>query len=177
VLVPEGTRPPEAAQSCRAAVVSVNAPAITPLLVPGAVRPTRPRPPSPQRALPLASLPALRPSDPVAYGMAAMDVHGRLSDRSVLDALGWAPGTAIGMDVEDGLGGPAAVAVTGGSGRITVAGQLRLPARIRHRLGLRAGDRVLLAGHPAVARLVCYPPATLDAVLAAVATSASGDPE
>jgi AbrB family looped-hinge helix DNA binding protein len=109
--------------------------------------------------------------------MAAMDVHGRLSDRSVLDALGWAPGTAIGMDVEDGLGGPAAVAVTGGSGRITVAGQLRLPARIRHRLGLRAGDRVLLAGHPAVARLVCYPPATLDAVLAAVATSASGDRE
>ena len=116
-------------------------------------------------------------SDPVAYGMAAMDVHGRLSDRSVLDALGWAPGTAIGMDVEDGPGGPAAVAVTGGSGRITVAGQLRLPARLRNRLGLRAGDRVLLAGHPAVARLVCYPPATLDAVLAAVATSASGDPE
>jgi hypothetical protein len=157
-------------------VVSVIALAVTPLLVPGAVRPTRPRLPSPRRALPLAAMPVLRPVDAVAYGMAAMDVRGRLSDRSVLDALGWVPGTAVGVEVEDGVSGAAAVVVTGGSGRITLAGHLRLPATVRHRLGLRAGDRVLLAAHPAVARLVCYPPATLDAVLAGFGTIASGDP-
>jgi hypothetical protein len=150
--------------------------AITPLLVPGVLRPTRHRPPSPQRALPLAALPSLRPVDAVMYGMAAMDVHGRLSDRSVLGALSWVPGTTVGVEVEDGIGGAAAVVVPGGSGRITPAGHLRLPATVRHRLGLRAGDRVLLAANPAVARLACYPPATLDAVLAGFSTIASGGP-
>lgn len=161
----------------------MSAPAITPLLVPGTVRPTRHRPPPPRRALPLAALPALRPSDAAAYGMAAMDDRGRLSDRSVLDALGWVPGTAVGVDVEDGVGGaaalpatiPVALVVTGGSGRITPAGHLRLPAIVRHRLGLRAGDRVLLTAHPALARLVCYPPAALDALLTGVGTGAHGD--
>ena len=151
-------------------------PPITPLLVPGAVRPMRHRSPPPQRALPLAALPALRPADAVVYGMAAMDDRGRLGDRSVLGALGWLPGTAVGVDVEDGVDGAAALVVTGGSGRITAAGHLRLPATVRHRLGLRAGDRVLLAGQPAAARLVCYPPATLDTVLAGFGTTASGDP-
>jgi AbrB family looped-hinge helix DNA binding protein len=108
--------------------------------------------------------------------MAAMDVHGRLSDRSVLDALAWVSGTTVGVDVEDGLVGAAAVVTIGGTGRITAAGQFRLPAAVRHRLGLRAGDRVLLAAHPAAARLVCYPPATLDAVLARFGTATAGNP-
>jgi hypothetical protein len=108
--------------------------------------------------------------------MAAMDDRGRLSDRSVLGSLSWTPGTAVGVHVQDGIDGAAAVVVAGGSGRITAAGHLRLPAAVRHRLGLRAGDRVLLAAHPAAARLVCYPPATLDAVLARFGTTASGDP-
>nr|CEL13584.1 hypothetical protein [Kibdelosporangium sp. MJ126-NF4]CTQ99270.1 hypothetical protein [Kibdelosporangium sp. MJ126-NF4] len=49
---------------------------------------------------------------------------------------------------------------------ITKDGHLRLPAPIRHRIGLRTGDRVLLAAKVDQQTLTVYPPAVLDVLLA-----------
>lgn len=65
----------------------MTAPAITPLLVPPSPSPTVPRPQSLRRPLPVAFVPAARPSDAAVYGMAAMDDRGRVTDRSLFRAL------------------------------------------------------------------------------------------
>jgi hypothetical protein len=103
-----------------------------------------------------------------------MDDRGRLTDRPVLRALGWIPGTTLRMEVD----GRVAVVTAGprGSSQITAPGHLRLPATVRHQLGLRPGDRILLAARPAASRLMLYPPATLDALLATTALYPSGGP-
>ena len=49
---------------------------------------------------------------------------------------------------------------------VTGQGHLRLPATVRRRCGLAAGDRVLLAAEPAEGLVVVYPPAALDTMIA-----------
>jgi hypothetical protein len=115
-------------------------------------------------------MPALRPPDAAVYGMEAMDDRGRLTDRSVLRALGWIPGTSIHIEVESGVA--IVTARPDGSTQITAPGHLRLPATLRH----RPGDRVLIAGRPGASRLLLYPPAALDALLASTVLSPSGGP-
>lgn len=160
--------------ACTVGVAKVTASAITPLFVPRSVPTTQHRAPSPRGPLPIAAMPALRPPDAAVYGMAAMDDRGRITDRSVLRALGWIPGTPIRMEVDGGV----AVITAGpdGPSQITPPGHLRLPATVRHRLGLRPGNRMLLAAIPAAPRLLLYPPGTLDAVLASTALSPFGRP-
>ncbi|MBB5908258.1 hypothetical protein [Actinoalloteichus hymeniacidonis] len=95
--------------------------------------------------------------------MGAVDSRGRVADRSVLRALGWVAGTRIELCARDGL-----VVVERSASAvllITVQGHLRLPAVIRHRVGLVAGDRVLLAADPVGDRLIVYPPSVLDDLL------------
>ncbi len=48
---------------------------------------------------------------------------------------------------------------------------------LRHRCGLGAGDRVLLAADPNRSRLAIYPPAALDLALRPTTHSTGGDPE
>jgi hypothetical protein len=117
-------------------------------------------------------MPALRSPDVAVYGMAAMDDRGRITDRLVLRSLGWIPGTSIHLDVI----GDVAVARPGGPIRITAPGHLRLPATVRHQLGLRPGDRVLLVARPATSRLLVYPATALDALLAGSRPASSGGP-
>jgi hypothetical protein len=119
-------------------------------------------------------MPALRRPDADVYGMAAMDDRGRITDRSVLRALGWIPGTSIHTEVAGAVA--VLTARPGGPGQVTAPGHLRLPATVRHRLGLRPGDRMLLAGRPAASRLLLYPPATLDALLASTELTPSDGP-
>ena len=45
-----------------------------------------------RRGLPLPGVRSTRPSDSPVYGMAALDCHGRIADRTVLHALGWPAG-------------------------------------------------------------------------------------
>jgi bifunctional DNA-binding transcriptional regulator/antitoxin component of YhaV-PrlF toxin-antitoxin module len=52
-----------------------------------------------------------------------------------------------------------------GDYQVTGQGHLRLPAPLRHRCGLGAGDRVLLAADPDRSQLAVYPPAALDNAL------------
>src|SRR5262245_27105106 len=115
--------------------------------------------------LPLAALPARRTSSTV-YGLAALDCHGRVADRIIMQTLGWSPGLRLRIEIEEAATGAlAAAADPEGAYRITSQGHVRIPAPLRHRYGLGAGDRVLLAADPQRSQLVIYPPAILDALL------------
>ena len=106
------------------------------------------------------------------YGTAATDDRGRIADRLVLRALGWEPGTSIHVEVHGGVA--VVTAGPGGPSRLTAPGHLRLPAKVRHQLGLRSGDRVLLVARPAALQLLLYPPAALDALLTSTGSTPSG---
>lgn len=113
--------------------------------------------------LPLAALRARRTSSAV-YGLAALDCHGRVADRIIMQTLDWSAGLRLRI-WEAVTGALTAAADPEGAYRITSQGHVRIPAPLRHRYGLSAGDRVLLAADPERSRLVIYPPAILDALL------------
>jgi hypothetical protein len=95
--------------------------------------------------------------------MSAVDRGGRIADRTVIDALSWAPGTRLRVDAaRTHLMLRAAI-----DGGLAVKDHwyLWLPAATRQRLGLWPGDRVLLAAQPERQTLVVYPPAALDELL------------
>ena len=139
-------------------------PAVTPLFVPTAIAANDRIGTMHRRRLPLASVPSRRPSDAAIYGMTAIDDRGRIVVRTVLKALGWPPGTPTRIEVKRDI----AVITEGTDSRcsLTAQGHLRLPAAVRHRLGLRTGDRLLLVGRAADASLIVYPPTALDTLLA-----------
>jgi hypothetical protein len=95
--------------------------------------------------------------------MSAVGRGGRIADRGVIDALAWVPGTRLRVDAaRTHLTLRAAI-----DGALAVKDRryLWLPAAARQRLGLRPGDRVLLAAEPKRQTLVVYPPAALDELL------------
>lgn len=95
--------------------------------------------------------------------MTSIDVHGRLSDRSPLQIMGWGPGQPIAITPAAGV---ITVAHCPDAGEaITRQGHLRLPASVRHALRLQPGDRLLVAARPDIDLLVAYPTSALDQVL------------
>ena len=78
-------------------------------------------------------------------------------------ALGWSAG--LRLDIREAAGVLTVFTDSEGVYQVTSQGQLRLPAPLRHRCGLNAGDRVLLAADPQRSRLAVYPPAALDTLL------------
>ncbi len=147
----------------------MTASTITPLLVPTSPTVARVLAARPRRPLPIATVPVPRPPDAAVYGMAAMDDRGRIADRSVLRVLGWDAGTRVRVDVDSGIA--VVSAEPNGPSRITTSSHLRLAASVRHRLGLRPGDRMLLSASPTALRLRLYPPAALDAFLASAGST------
>jgi len=123
--------------------------------------------------LPLPSLISLRTSS-LVYGLAAVDDRGRLADRVVMRALGWCAG--LRLVIEEAGGVLTVGADPNGDHQVTGQGYLRLPAPLRHRCGLAAGNRVLLAADPDRSRLAIYPPAALDSALAQPAGTVRGEP-
>jgi hypothetical protein len=122
--------------------------------------------------LPLPSLIPHRTSS-LVYGLAALDDRGRVADRVVMRALGWRAGLRL---VIAETGGVLTVrADSHGDSHVTGQGYLRLPAPLRNRCGLAAGDRVLLAADPDRFRLAIYPPAALDRACQP-ADTAGGEP-
>jgi bifunctional DNA-binding transcriptional regulator/antitoxin component of YhaV-PrlF toxin-antitoxin module len=115
---------------------------------------------------------AAAPAGGTAYALSAVDKSGRVADRSVLRALGWAPGTRL--DIREQDGAIVARAAADGSCRVDGRGHLRLPLAARRRHRLAAGDRVLLAADPAVGVLVAHPLAVLDRLLAGPRAAAAG---
>lgn len=155
-------------------MVPVRAGLIPPLLPHGGTRAGSPGVVALVRGpLPLPSLISRRTST-VVYGLSALDDRGRLADRVVMRALGWSAG--LRLDIGEKAGILTVLTAPDGAYQVTNQGHLRLPAPLRHKCGLQAGDRVLLATDPERSRLTIYPPAALDNFLPPQSTdTASGE--
>ncbi|WP_280457972.1 hypothetical protein [Nocardia carnea] len=101
----------------------------------------------------------------VVYGVCTVGEAGRILDRHLFAALGWAPATRLHIDVTDDalLVGQ----LPDGPVHVTPGGFFRVPFRQRRRVHLFVGDRVLLIGRCSSGRLLVHPPATLDNLLGA----------
>jgi bifunctional DNA-binding transcriptional regulator/antitoxin component of YhaV-PrlF toxin-antitoxin module len=132
----------------------------------------------PVRRLPLAAVPGiLSLPDEVVYGFGRMDVSGRVGDRAVIGTLGWRPGDQLTLTGAEGV----VIARRDPAGLIIMPAKpyVVIPAVLRRRCGLRAGDRVLLAVFPGEDALAAYSFAVVDQALRAhapFARSAGGAP-
>ena len=112
--------------------------------------------------LPLASPPD---RTDVIYGFGRIDASGRVSDRVIISALGWRGGDRLTLTADAGV----MVARRDLGGMVTVPARphIVIPAALRHRCGLRAGDRVLLAALPGEDALAAYSFAVVDQAIRA----------
>ena len=118
----------------------------------------------PVRRLPLAAAPE-SPSlpDEVVYGLGRVDVSGRVGDRAIVGVLGWRPGDRLTLTAAAGV--VIARRDPGGLAVMPAKPYLTIPAALRHRCGLRAGDRVLLAVFPGEDALAAFSFAVVDQAL------------
>jgi bifunctional DNA-binding transcriptional regulator/antitoxin component of YhaV-PrlF toxin-antitoxin module len=97
------------------------------------------------------------------YGLARIDASGRVADRSILKTLGWCSGDSLVITVVD-----SAIVVhrdPSGVFAVPAAPYLTLPALVRRRAGVRAGDQLLVAADATCGVLVIHPLAALDTML------------
>jgi hypothetical protein len=139
------------------------APLIPPRARPGGREHGRP---ATARRLPVATtpdVPALPPD--VVYGFGRIDASGRVADRVITSALGWRPGDRLALAAEAGV----VIARRDPGGMVTMPSRpyIVIPAALRRRCGLRAGDRVLLAVFLAQDALAAYSFAVVDRALQA----------
>ena len=151
-------------------------PVVPPVTLAGGVEPPRWRQAvAARRPLPLTALVEKRAGAAV-YGMSTVDPGGRVADRAIMAALGWAAGERLDVRAAGGL--IAVVADARGVVRISSQRFLHLPVAVRRWCRLAAGDRVLLAAYSQAGLLVVHPPAVLDAMvdrIHAAALGGSGD--
>src|SRR5437016_5495905 len=122
------------------------------------------------RPMPLASPPG-RPG--VVYGLGRIDASGRVADRATITALGWRGGDRLTLTAEAGV----MVARRDPGGIVTVPARpcIVIPAALRRRCGLRAGDHVLLAAVPGEDKLTAYSFAVVDQAMRAHAPVPRGE--
>jgi hypothetical protein len=114
------------------------------------------------RPMPLAG-PSVRPG--VVYGFGRIDASGRVADRATIAALGWRGGDRLTLTAEAGV----MIARRDPGGMVTVPARpyVVIPAALRSRCGLRAGDHVLLAASPGQDMLAAYSFAVVDQAMRA----------
>ena len=114
------------------------------------------------RPMPLASPPG-RPD--MVYGFGRIDASGRVADRATIAALGWRGGDRLTVTAEAGV----MIARRDPGGMVTVPARpyVVIPAALRSRCGLRAGDHVLLAASPGEDMLAAYSFAVVDRAMRA----------
>ena len=136
-------------------------------VIPSSVVPAgRQRARSAGRPLPLASPAAVPPvPEDVVYGIGRIDASGRIADRAVTSALGWSGGDRLTLTADAGV----VTARREPGGMITLPARvyIAIPAALRRRCGLRAGDRVLLAAAPSAGTLTAYSLAVVDQAIRA----------
>jgi hypothetical protein len=122
------------------------------------------------RPMPLASPPG-RPD--VVYRFGRIDASGRVADRATIAALGWRDGDRLTLTAEAGV----LIARRDPGGMITVPTRpyIVIPAALRRRCGLRAGDHVLLAAMPGQDLLAGYSFAVVDQAIRAHAPFPRGE--
>ena len=146
------------------------APLIPPRARPGAREHGKP---ATARRLPVATVPEVPVvPDDVVYGFGRMDESGRVADRAMTGALGWQPGDRLIFTAAAGV----VIARRDPTGMVTMPSQpyVVIPAPLRRRCGLRAGDHVLLAASPGQDTLAAYSFAVVDQALRAYAPVAGG---
>jgi len=121
------------------------APLIPPRARPGAREHGRTA--APVRRLPVAAPEVPTVPDDMVYGFGRIDESGRVGDRAMIGVLGWQPGDRLTLTASAGM--VIARRDPGGMVTMTVKPYLVIPAALRHRCGLRPGNRVLLAVFPA----------------------------
>jgi bifunctional DNA-binding transcriptional regulator/antitoxin component of YhaV-PrlF toxin-antitoxin module len=101
----------------------------------------------------------------VIYGFGRIDASGRVADRATISALGWRGGDRLTLTVEAGV----MIARRDPGGMVTVPARpyIVIPAALRSRCGLRAGDHVLLAASPGEDKLTAYSFAVVDQAMRA----------
>jgi hypothetical protein len=145
----------------------VTAQPLAPVIPSSAVPASRQRARSaPARRLPLSS-PVPVPSAPedVVYGIARIDSSGRICERAVVTALGWAGGDRLTCTADADV--VTARRDPGGMVTLPASAYLTIPAALRRRCGLAAGDQVLLAALPDQDSLAAYCLAVVDKAIRA----------
>jgi AbrB family looped-hinge helix DNA binding protein len=118
------------------------------------------------RRLPLASpVPAPSLPEDVVYGIARIDSSGRICERAIITALGWAGGDRLTYTADAGV--VTARRDLGGMVTLPASGYITIPAALRRRCGLEAGDQVLLAALPDQGSLAAYSLAVVDQAIRA----------
>jgi bifunctional DNA-binding transcriptional regulator/antitoxin component of YhaV-PrlF toxin-antitoxin module len=153
----------------------MTAPLIAPLIPPRARPGARAHGrPAPARRLPMAAAPQVPAvPDDVVYGTGRIDESGRVADRAITGTLGWETGDRLTFTAAAGV----VIVRRDPAGMITMPAKpyLVIPAALRRRCGLRAGDHVLLAASPAEDTLTAYPFAVVDQALRAHAPDCGGE--
>jgi len=139
------------------------APVIPPTLPPAG----RSSKPGTGRVLPLAAAPEQAPAlaADVVYGLGRIDASGRIAEQAVSAALGWPAGARLTLSA--GVGVVTARLDPHGLFTLPPRHCLTIPATLRHRCGLLAGDPVLLAARPAEDTLTAYSLAVVDQAIRA----------
>jgi hypothetical protein len=138
-----------------------------PPVIPAASPGRRPGKPGPDRPMPLASPPGRLD---VVYGFGRIDASGRVADRVRIAALGWRGGDRLTVTAEAGV--MIARRDPGGMVAVPARPYVVIPAALRRRCGLRAGDHVLLAAWPGQDTLAAYSFTVVDQALRAHAPAA-----
>ena len=94
-----------------------------------------------------------------------IEASGRIAERAVTSALGWRGGDRLTLTAEAGV----MTARRDPGGMVTVPARpyIVIPAALRSRCGLRAGDHVLLAASPGEDMLAAYSFAVVDQAMRA----------
>ena len=101
----------------------------------------------------------------VVYGVARIDASGRICERAVIIALGWAGCDRLTFTADAGV--VTARRDPGGMVTLPARGYITIPAALRHRCGLEHGDQVLLAAIPGEDALAAYCLAVVDQAIRA----------
>lgn len=125
------------------------------------------------RPLPIARLVDKTPTSTTRLVVTTMDVHGRLGDRTPVQALGWLPSQPIAFAANAKAG--VLVVRRGGPERITSQGHVRIPVRIQHVLKLARGDQLLVAALTQHDLLIAHTLAAVDAMVLAYHSTLPGD--
>ncbi|WP_143467023.1 hypothetical protein [Lentzea kentuckyensis] len=122
--------------------------------------------------LPSINLSELSRDGTIHFGMAAIDDHGRFTDRRILRTLSWEPEGRIDIALHGDI--IVVRSVHYGTDLVSPRGFIKLPLPIRRWRSLNAGDRLLLVSIPTSAVLLAYDCAALGKILNAYHAPAVG---